>query len=532
MKIFNLNSGLYLAPIIIFGLLLFRSASIFPVVADEYVYNLYTRQLPLVISKIPNFLYLWIYSHTNFCGESFLSCGKIFNSLFFSLSAPFIYMSSRRYCKTSISLFIAALGMLSPVNSYTAYYMPESLYFLTFWITAWYLLGITYTYKYYQIFLLGCLTGIMSLVKPHAIFLLAPITVYLWVLIRNENLFKECAKALILILTGFTLVKISLGYVIAGNNGITLFGKAYGDILNSSMNSALSISTIELVLRNIFGHFESLIILFGLPLTLIFYNSINSIKSSENINKLDLLILMLLATLILLTSIFTVINDNSLRLHMRYYDFMFPLIYISISNNYYSNEKYNNKLLILIISILILTGVYALKSKMLPYMPDFVDAPDLSGLLEYKNNRVIQIFGLLIIILFLAAKNKANRIYFYIFLPLITLLPAYNVNSILMKYRDASVYIKAGLFLNYYMAPNDLYDTVIVGADSGQLYLENLMIKNRGVTMQPLPKVNYDIKDVPPGKKWILLVGDYEFSKDYFILESQDNLAFKLIKVR
>ena len=131
---------LFLAAIAIFVALLFRNSGLYPVVADEAIYSKLSRLQPLADATIPGYLYLAIYRLTSICGDEFLGCARILNAIFFVAATPFIYLAARQVCTKTVASIVALLALLGPINSYTAYFMPEAPYFFSFWLLTWFIL--------------------------------------------------------------------------------------------------------------------------------------------------------------------------------------------------------------------------------------------------------------------------------------------------------------------------------------------------------------------------------------------------------
>ena len=155
--------------------------------SDEYNYSKYSRLLPLADAIAPSYLYLAIYRATNLCGDGFYDCAKLFNALFFVASAPLIYLTARRTCTKSVSSIVALLALLGPVNSYTAYYMPEALFFFSFWLLTWFILRLDHSSSSKSWCFAGILLGLSALVKPHALFFLPAIVLYILYVSRKKE---------------------------------------------------------------------------------------------------------------------------------------------------------------------------------------------------------------------------------------------------------------------------------------------------------------------------------------------------------
>jgi len=151
----------------VFVVLLFRNSGINLVVSDEYIYSKSARLLPFAYSDFPNYLYFFIYRVTNVCGGGFLDCARLLNSLFFVAAAPFIYLIARKVCTKNIASIVAWLALLGPVNSYTAYFMPESMYFFSFWLLTWFVIRLDDSSGKRVWCFAGMLLGLAALVKPH-----------------------------------------------------------------------------------------------------------------------------------------------------------------------------------------------------------------------------------------------------------------------------------------------------------------------------------------------------------------------------
>ena len=113
--------------------LIFRNAGLYSTVfADEYLYSKLSRLLPLSDSTVPGYLYLKLYSITNYCGDGFLGCTKLINAALFALAIPFIYLTAKSIATSGASIVVTLLAVIGPINTYTAYFMPESFYFCNY----------------------------------------------------------------------------------------------------------------------------------------------------------------------------------------------------------------------------------------------------------------------------------------------------------------------------------------------------------------------------------------------------------------
>ena len=239
--------------------------------SDEYNYSKFSRLLPLADAIAPSYLYLAIYRATNLCGDGFYDCAKIFNALFFVASAPFIYLTARRTCSKNVSSIVALLALLGPVNSYTAYYMPEALFFFSFWLLTWFILRLDHSSSSKSWSFGGILLGLSALVKPHALFFLPAIVIYiLYASRKNEGkwlpqAFKNAGSFIVFSF----LSKFLIGYFFAGRAGVTLFGPFYESVASSTPSDFQHyLKVLVLFTESLKGHALAICLMFGVPIAI------------------------------------------------------------------------------------------------------------------------------------------------------------------------------------------------------------------------------------------------------------------------
>ena len=217
---------------VIFVWLYSRVGGVLPaIMQDEYVYSMQARKLPLAELEYPNYLFSWVYSGTDVCGLSYYSCTKSLNLVFFAGFVAVLYFVAAALIGRWWALAVAAGTALSPVGVYTSVFMPESMYFF---FAAASLAGLWVAARrdvWWQLGLAGFVLGLTALVKPHALFL--AIAAVLYLLTVNWPRFKEFGIAAGYYLAGLFVAKFGLGFVLAGPAGLTLFGSSYTSSFNS-----------------------------------------------------------------------------------------------------------------------------------------------------------------------------------------------------------------------------------------------------------------------------------------------------------
>ena len=121
---------------------------------------------------VPSYLFFLLFGISRHCAEAFLECARIFNACFFGIAFLFIYLICRKYGSWQLSLLVTLLSVLGPISSYSAYFMPESMYFCAFWFLIWFLLRSLNGRSWMLGTGAGAILGLMAVIKAHAILLI------------------------------------------------------------------------------------------------------------------------------------------------------------------------------------------------------------------------------------------------------------------------------------------------------------------------------------------------------------------------
>lgn len=526
-----LLSGISL--VVIFLFLALRNTGLYPsVFADEYTYSKLSRLMPLSESTIPSYLYLKLYSVTNYCGDGFLGCAKIINSFLFVATAPFIFLTARRLTGEGVSAYISLLSIIGPISSYTAYFMPESFYFFSFWVVCWYLLSLDHKSASYRWCAAGALYAISSLIKPHSLLYLPAIFLYVgFVFYRAQALFSKASGiALVCVMLGVGVAKFGTSYILAGSSGLTIFGPFYGATVSSvSSGSGKYIDLLLLGLESLKGHMLVIGLIYGLPLVLAVVATTrtffvrNDLEDNSgcrvaHYEKLAFLSLIVILNLICLVALFTASVANSgpyetpYRLHMRYYNFALPLFYLIAAGALSTAADAKGPVRYILGGIFAAVGVFAIWSNLAPYAPSYIDSPEVRGLhVDHLYFRVVG--GLLIsaLVLWLFVQRKGLQLYLYIALPFFVVLSTFHIGLELNNRLGQDVYDRAGVFTRQYLTNEDLSKTIIVGSEPAGLFRSLFYLDNSQASLEVIQRyADYDLAKLPGGKEWILLIGDHE----------------------
>ena len=520
----------------LFLFLAIRNTGLYPTVfADELIYSNISRLHPLGDSPVPGYLYLKLYSITNYCGDGFLGCAKLINSVLFVSAIPFIYLISRRVTGEGVSAFVSLLSVIGPINSYTAYFMPESFYFLSFWVFCWYLLSLSADSEKWRWILAGAIYAISALIKPHSIFFLPTILIYIsFIFFRGRYLSsKQAALVVSSFILGALLTKFGLSYILAGSAGLTIFGSTYGSIAASTVSSGTEkyIQILLLALEAFKGHLLVLALVYGLPFALAVAVSANAlfVRNNQAVNsgsqaaqyeKISFLSLLVILNLVCVSALFTASVANSgpyetpYRLHMRSYNFALPLFYVIAAGALSAVADVKKLVRYILGGIFVVLGFYTIWTNFAPYAPSYIDSPEIRGL--HVSNLYFQVIGGLLIstlVLWVFIHRKGLQLYLYLALPLFVVVSTYHVGLEMNNRLKLDVYDKAGIFTKHHLTNEDLSKALIVGSEDAGLTRSLFYLDNAKASRELIQKgADYDLAKLPAGKEWILVIGGHEIT--------------------
>lgn len=541
-------SVLFACVVAFLSYLLFLNLGLYPqVFSDEYTYSRFSRLSDFSESPIPSYLYLSIYSTVSYCGSGFLGCARLLNAIFFSLSIFFIFFVARKVTNFYFAITICILTMCGTLGGYTAYFMPESLYFLSFWFFVWYLLRINSDRRLEWV-IAGAIYGLSSLVKPHALLIAPALLLYIFYSTYRDRLSTlRSLESIFLVLSTALAVKFGLGFLLAGKYGLTLFGPTYKSIATSGISAASSSQdTLLLALANLWGHILAISLLYGLPVVLCILaiggklqptgDRPIEIQASSQLAKLGVLSLALMISLVAVTALFTASvsgagpYESAFRLHMRYYSFIFPLLLIVAAGAASAEVVATKSLKTLSVTLPIALVAYATVTQLHPFVPGHVDSPDLQGIVFYP--ALFWVFSILVASSFLVwvfAPRAGILIYLFIATPIAVAVNTHALHSLQRIRLTADVFDKAGLFASQYLSDQELAQTKVIARDAAGLYRTLFHIDNAGTTLLLANTPDLDVSAVAPDTQWLLVLGDYNLvNAPSFLLQLN---GFKLIKI-
>jgi phosphoglycerol transferase len=508
-----------------FVLMLLRNTGLQPsIFHDEYTYSTFSRLHPLSEAPIPGYLYLWIYSFTNRCGDGFLECARIFNALFFTAGAIFIFLTARKVASGPVAVLAAAFAIFGPLGIYTVYFMPESLYFLGFWIFVWKLMDLNADSGSREWLLTGFLFGCLSLIKPHSLLLIPAVAVYIWVICREQDGgTARRVKNLVSFGAATAAAKFPIAFLFAGKAGFTIFGPFYNQFADrGTQGPDVYLKLLEFASLSLAGHIMIVALLYGVPLFIAVSIASNSAGGGENapsapLKRISLFAVLVALNLILATAAFTGLassnSEDKFALHMRYYNFALPLFYIVAGAAMSAKSLNPNLFSRLFLALLTGLAAWAACTLMSPFLAGYLHSPEFYTL----QNGLFPVFAAMSIFTLGLCFRRADRgtsLYFCLLAPLFVL----SSFDMIEKARSGSlvpeVADRAGLFARNYLSGEERDKLVILGSDIQRAAFH---VDSPGVVVNWTPGGwKRGAFALPPEKEWILFVGVEPPPGDFF----------------
>jgi phosphoglycerol transferase len=520
---------LSVAAICIIITLTIRNCGLYPTVfSDEWWYSKFSRLAPISGSPYPSYLYLLLFGISRYCGDGFLECARILNACFFAFTLPFIYLSCRRVASRTISLFVAVLSVLGPINSYSAYFMPEAMYFFSFWLFFWFLLSAANKNPFLLGAGAGSILALMALIKFHATFLIPGFCCFVllaWITSTGNQSFKDTILTIAWSLLAFFVIRFFVGYVIAGDAGLHLVGGTYGPIAHAAVafDTGEFLRVLRLAKHSLIGHLLAISLLFTVPLATIVALSHKSKQNGDgseamhNLRLLQIFVIAFLPTLLLVVAWSTALFVGNVpheigRLHLRYYNFIFPVFAILAAAQLKSTgrDQVGSRSAWLATLALGAPSLYAIVTGLKQYTLNFVDCPELAFGSNPAAYLTLGILGLIALVIWAINRKRGASVYLLLFWPLAMLTSAYYVNKGLRTQIVANLYDEAGQFAHRYLG-HDASRLLVVGSELGGLYRALFQVDNPMASVLEIPeRAPLELSKIPTGTTWVLLIGNHE----------------------
>lgn len=484
------------------------------VFADEWYYSKMARLTPLAESLLPSYLYLWIFGASSSCGTGFLDCVRVGNLAFYLGAVPFLYLIARRYMEHGYALAVALLSMAAPLNLYTAYFMPETTYYFGFCVLSWIVLTRTEWSLTRIALVTGAVLGAMSLVKVHALFLIPALCLYLVFASWNAGGTWFIRGIVAAVIAGVVTVgvKFGLGFVLAGEAGLSLLGPFYQGAANAD-NSSARLALLAPAFISGRGHLAALAILLGVPLAILLHGLVTGLRErGVPTNLLRVYVFLMLGAAVGMTVLYTATlaradSNEGVRLHMRYYSFIFPMVWIVAAAGLHKARDLAARLRWTIAALVAIVAVLAWYT--LPgYAPQMVDGPDVASIgMRQTSGHLMLALQLALLAIWATQRWHAGRLFLFTALPLSMLAAQERAWDFTQAHRPAGHGDRAAKVILEHVPVAERGKILIVGNEMTQVMRVQFHVDHPdtvGVELRDnAPLAEYQI---PVEQKWLLVM--------------------------
>jgi phosphoglycerol transferase len=488
------------------------------VLIDEYVYVLDAHYKAFSESGYPNHLFQLIYSSTKVCGPEFYECARSINAGFVVASGIVVYFLAK-YLASGKKIFGVAgwlVTILGTFGTYTAYFMPEAIFNFLMVLFIFGLIRFGNSDRILTWLALGSLLGIAALAKPHALFVVPAIVIFIFLSVwsTKQTILKSSALRIGTFLVALVSSKLGFGYLIAGPNGFSLFG-SYGYAIESgeAVAQTLSTNTWLNVPQTAFGQTLMIVMILGVALPVALVGLLRVLKRDEEIfaaNKFRALFGIALLNMMAVSAFFEAWQNLNTWMHTRYYSYLIPLAILVLVEAYVKRDvERTNLTKQIIVGIFVVLSIYALFTQATPFNANWIDAPDFAmhiKNLEISSMLIISAIVLSIFWLWRSKTSMAIAITVSVFASGYAGL--HNTNFLSDTFGKGDAYQQVGRLLANYLPQEGMDKTVLFGNDGVLMQRTLFYSLSGGTTAIGGTHAEFDRAAINPEAKWFLVFGE------------------------
>ena len=537
----------------LFLFLVLRNMGLYPtVMKDEYYYSLASRLDSFSGSARSIYLYLGVFRLTNYCGDGYFECAKVLNAIFFVLGAPFIYLIARRVASERVAVVVTGLSLLGPINSYTAYFMPEALVFFCFWVFSWVALRLRGHADIKSWIVAGLIFGLFTLSKGRVLAILPALLLYLVfisALGKDGPSASKSLKVIMLFLLSAFLIRIAAGYLfthVLSSYTVDRYVEGIGRTTVSALNF-LGMDFLRLSLFNFLKQLLALCLLYSVPIAILNVNIINFIfrtRQGIETHRLCFFTLAVILSMLIAVSIYAVmaaywaahsppymasnpsetpasaIAFEAGRVQFRYYNFMLPLLFIVAASQINAAPSNTQRLTRLVSALPVgIALVINLMTGVGSGSPSFVDNPELWGIANHAMLRYgFGIASLGTLIAWSFTERQGSKLFMFLFIPVAIAVSSAAVHDKVRTAITPNAYDQAGLFTKQVIPRSDNSLLLVIGPNDAGLYRTLFQADHRNSFTQVMADEQaIDLAKFRRKPEWILAFGNHSMSGSTYV---------------
>ncbi len=547
----------WVVPVVALGVIwvMTRIMTVLPkILGDELIYSNNARHTALADSSVPNYFFNLLYSTTSNFGYGFYTAAKVYNLVFLIGFATVVYFAARLIAKQGVSFVVAMIALVGPISAYASYFTPEMMFYFGCALVIYFALRFHARTGFAKWALLGFGLGLVTLVKPHALFLTAPLLAYIvYLAFKGEG--NGWLKSLARITSfGLALVvtKFAIGYAFAGEKGLSIFGGSYDSSASSAINSggapiggAVTDPNVAVIAAGgavgttvwqVLFHLSYMLMFLAVPLILTGIQTVRAFKTKgepSETTKVSFFLFVALIALVLVSAAFVAYSSAfgetlQNRVMIRYYEYLIPFLPLTLLplGNHIPNLGKAAKWSILAGAVVWLIIALPNMSTIVPGL--FTDSSMMASAI--KSGIPLAVFAALgvgMLAYWLFKPEVGAQVWLYGFAPLIILVYAISsYTNMTVPSSNVGQYTGSSRWVHDNISEKDRENIVVIGNNMQNVQAAQLWIDTPTSTGQMVAEgQEVNINDFPEKGQLILAIGKVALTGDGFIVKQEDSWA-------
>jgi phosphoglycerol transferase len=287
-------------------------------------------------------------------------------------------------------------------------------------------------------------------------------------------------------------------------------------------------SVIPAALQNLEGHMLGIVLMLGLPFAALLLGASPALRRTpqqRTLVAMGVYTVLMFGALLAITTLFTASvaghgAESNARLHMRYYDFVLPLLLlIAAGHTTPGPEAWSSRpaqepsfiARLLAAAPAVAVALYGATYLLPAFAPSYIDSPELFGMT--RDPQILDLLAtasLACLLLWTVSRRWGALLFLFIYAPLFAALAGAQLNERVRWAQQSDPYVRAGLFAREYLSPDEINNLTLVGRDAGDLFKTRMLIDNPKVKLIVQPHET----DIDPGslggpRSYVLTIGNY-----------------------
>jgi phosphoglycerol transferase len=514
-----------------------------PIMAgDEYAYFGLSREFPAVdavsvydptIQRTNNVVYFFVgrflWDYTNDPAMSM----RVLQSAVYALAMLILFKLCRQLLGAPSSLMVTAIVAASALSSYTAYFMPETIYIFLFF--AIFLTLMRWSHRQIVCGIgAGFLVALLLLVKPHGLAVFLGVSAswcVFWIAPRHSGMARrESAMGLCTFVLSTYVCLVALNIVMTGNfdmNPMFVVGGFYAGFMSGGSRSLPAMADLGPV---VMGNGAALALLIGFPLAYALIRCPPDLMRPaappeprhRRLFVFATILILVNAAVVAMTVRFTAfVGGNEIwRIHGRYYSFVLPL-YLVLMLAVQKLSAHSRPTATMNLRIVAALGLLLVAVLQFLWRQNYVIAPwDFPEIFAFSSwewrpgavalGTAVAVAGAIAFAAIILAPRHAALFFIVFFASLSVASLVQTTRWQFAHGRAFGVFAEPAMALRQLILPAAIDQGVNIGPDRGSLtyVLFNMRSRSKVVLLPPGSTVDASsVGGVPP---WILLQGSYD----------------------